>query len=346
MFLFKILFGLILINASHAISSEDLHLAYTEGLANASCYETWRGHKLHYAHFISPNKGPKDTLLFIQGRGTFLEFYEALVVPLLERNFNVLMYDLSGQGNSTRLLSPKNHDHETVQRMQHVDSFDLYVDDIFHFVNDVVLPNSEGRLLLGGYSTGGLLALRYLQQYQQHPFEEAFLISPLLSLNIPFPNKGVLYALWSISFLMDLDIYVPGAGHEDPIFTMSFEKNIYTSDENSFREMQHLCIQHKSIMMGGVSVGWVKAASDSLEDLWTQQSFSKIKIPVLLVTGTADRVVDISYNDYFTKKIPLSTHVLYPEARHEIFRETLTIRMTLWSDFDKWRSAGEKYTQQ
>src|SRR5262249_17115968 len=160
-------------------------IAFHEGIAQAELYVTARGDQLRYTHFKTPLEST-GSVVFVQGRGTFLEFYEILIVPLLERGLDVWMYDLSGQGGSSRLVNSERHDPETVQCMQHVDTFDQYIDDLNSFVEDIVVPNSSDKLLLGGYSTGGHVALRYLQtKGTSHPFQAAFMISPLLSLNAP-----------------------------------------------------------------------------------------------------------------------------------------------------------------
>ncbi len=224
------------------------------------------------------------------------------------------MYDLSGQGGSTRLLTSDQHDQQTAQCMQHIDSFDLYVEDAHAFIYDVLLPGAEGKLYLGGYSTGGHIALRYLQSSSTVPFEAASVISPLLSLKSLIPNTLLSYFLWSISFLADLEFYMPGAGHEDPIFSMPFEGNPYSGDEIGFKEIQSLSHLHRSKMMGGVSLGWVKAASDSLGYLWTDQALNAIQIPVLIATGGADGVVDVSYNEGFANRLKNSRHVFFPEG--------------------------------
>lgn len=326
------------INLSAVASASDLHLAFESGLANTTYYETPRGHKLRYTHFKSPVEGPKDTVFFLQGRGTFLEFYEVLVGPLLERGLDVWMYDLSGQGGSTRLVNKESHDEETIRHMQHVDSFDFYLEDAYAFIEDVLLPHAEGRLFLGGYSTGGHVALRYLQRYSDAPFEAAFVISPLLALKLSIPNSILSDIFWSTSWLVNLESYVPGAGHTDPIFTMPFEENPYSGDESRFQEIRKLCIQYKPFMMGGVSLGWLKAASDSLNCLWQDHSIDAIQIPVLIATGGADGVVSVSYNELFANKLALSQHVYYLEGRHELFRETPEILTTWWTDFDAFLS--------
>lgn len=202
------------------------------------------------------------------------------------------------------------------------------------FLSDVVIPVSKTALILGGYSTGSHLALRYLQTSPSSIFESAFVISPLLYLKTPLPNTLFFYLLWTASWLIDFKRYIPGTGHEDPIFTMDFLENPYTSKESCFQEIVRLCQKHPSFMMGGASIGWVYAASESLTKFWKKEAIENIQIPLLIATGGSDGVVDVSYNQTFASKLKLSKHLYYPEGRHELFRENETIMPHWWEEFD------------
>lgn len=312
--------------------------AFHDALVHPSYYETPRGHRLRYAHFKTPFEGFKSTILLLQGRGSFLEYYEPLIVPLLNRGFDVWMYDLSGQGGSSRLLSPGYHDEETARYMQHIDNFDFYVDDAADFVKDVFLPQASGKLILGGYSTGGHVALRYLQIHPQAPFQSVFVISPLLALksSIPIPAWSLFFN--TASLFTTLERYMIGASNEDHAFEVPFETNLCSSDEACFNEIRELCAKHQPFMMGGVSAGWVKAALDSLDCLWDEQAMERIKVPVLIATAGGDGLIDISYNEQFANKLAQGKHALYDQSRHEIFREKHQIRTQWWSDFDAFMS--------
>lgn len=310
---------------------------FEEGIKEATYYTTPQGHELRYTCFKSPIKGAKNTVFFIQGRGTFLEFYEVLITPLLERGFDVWMYDLSGQGGSSRLPLKGKHDELTAQKMQHVETFDLYIDDAASFFEAIVKPQAQGDIYLGGYSTGGHIALRLMQKIPDLPFKAAFVLSPLLKMRAPLPNTCLTYLLGGAGWVVDLETYVPGMGPVDPVFTAPFAPNPYSSDPERYQELQTLCIDYTHWMMGAPSLGWIKAAVNSIEVLWHPQALQAIQIPLLIATGENDGVVDVSYNALFAEKLPLATHVSYPEGRHELFREAPAILEAWWQDFDEFR---------
>ena len=320
---------------SGLIEASSSQNAFNQGLAQAEYYVTAKGNELRYAHFKTPFE-VQGSVVFVQGRGTFLEFYEVVIVPLLERGLDVWMYDLSGQGGSSRLLNSEYHDQKTVHYMQHVDTFDYYIEDLHAFTQEIVVPNTSGALILGGYSTGGHIALRYLQAKKgSDPFNRAFAISPLLALNLPLSN-ALSFSLWGASWFMNLETYASQTGHEDPIFTMPFKNNPYTSDKQGFLELKELCILNRPLVMGGVSYGWIKAAADSVSHLWSKKALQSIQIPVLIATGGKDKIVNISYNAEFVDQLSSGHHFYLPEGKHELFRETEEMRTLLWSELDKF----------
>lgn len=331
-------FGWSLATPVEAAHYPTLQEAFHEGIANAAYYDTPRGHKLRYAHFKSPVPGPRSSVLLLQGRASFLEFYEVLVVPLLERGLDVWMYDLSGQGGSSRLLPHGRHDDITRHRMQHIDSFEFYVEDASAFIKDIFLPRAEGQLFIGGYSSGGHVALRYLQRTPDTPFEAAFVISPFLSLKTAIPNKLLAIMFRGASLFVNLDRYFPGASNDDPTFTVPFEENLCSGDVEGFEEIKDLCYRHPHYMMGGVSYGWLKAAVDSLECIWDREAIQSVRIPVLMATAGKDGLIEVCYNGQFADQLPKAKHVYYPESRHEIFRDTQEVRKQWWMDFDEFFS--------
>lgn len=310
---------------------------FLKGIENAQFHETCQGNVLRYTHFESPVKGKKIHALFVQGRGTFLEFYETAIDRLLEKGIDVWMFDLTGQGGSTRLPLAVPTNELTAQRMQHIQSFERYITDLDDFVQTILLPQTNGDpLLLVGYSTGAHIALRYLEQHPENPFKGMFAISPLLSLQLPIPinHAAILQALNGLSRITDLNVYVRGAGDTDPIFEMPFVTNPYTSDEQGFDELRQLCVDHTHWMMGGISYSWLKAAIESVLILWDDAAIQKIQIPVLICTGGEDGVVNVDYNNKFAKALPFGKNLFYPTGRHELFRETPSIRDDLWHQFD------------
>ena len=309
---------------------------FYEGIASAQFFESSQGHMLRYTRFETSVKEKKGDVVFIQGRGTFLEFYEVLIDPLLDRGYDVWMYDLTGQGASSRLAIGKETTELTAQRMQHIDSFEKYVFDVQDFVQRVVIPEvNRGTLLLGGYSTGAHIAFRYLQVYPRHPFQGMFAISPLVSLKIPVPHNLFLGTLNGMALVKDMRSYVK-AGDVDPIYEMAFSTNPYTSEAERFQEMQRLCLENTPWMMGGVSWSWLRAATESVLALWEEEALQSIQIPVLISTAGEDGVVDVSYNEQFAQSLPTSKNIFYPKGRHELFRETNSIREDWWQEFDAY----------
>lgn len=306
--------------------------AFENSLQVVDHYKTLKGHHLRYACYIPENPTSKH-VVFLEGRGTFLESYRNLVARFLERGYQVWIYDLSGQGGSDRLISGDKYDERTIQCMQHIEDFSYYEEDLQEFIDYVVKPSETETYLLAGYSTGAHVGLRYLQNHENSPFSAAFFISPLLCLKTQIPNAFLKHLFRFLMLFYNSDSY-QGHTHDDRIFTMDFNGNPYTNSEEGFEEMRSLCTCHRPFVMGGVSWGWASAASCSIDKLWKKENLTAIKIPVFIATGEEDGVVRVDWNEAFTNSISLGTHVVYPGGKHELFRETPEIREALWSDFD------------
>lgn len=292
------------------------------------------GAMLRYAHF-EPKATDKvrGVVLFLQGRGTFIEYYYQAIKELLDRGFEVWMFDLAGQGGSTRY-------HKEKPLHQHVDTFDTYIQHTHEFINKKIVPTLEHHpLILMGYSTGGNIVMRYLEEYP-HDVAGGVLISPLTGLNSPLPVKsqGLLKGLLKGLALVKGK---QGGGH-DVVLDPEEKNNLYTTDPMGFEEIKVLCDQNPNLTVGGATYGWLEAALNSAAMLKNPQNLKNVIKPVLFVSAGADEIVLPAQDAPICKQIKDCTHMLLPGARHEILREAQPIRDAFWRAFDTFIS--EKLT--
>ena len=74
-------------------------------------FETHDGLKLRYAVFRCTQPVAKGTVVILQGRNEFIEKYFETIRELTAKGLWVAIFDLRGQGGSTRLLKDRKRGH-------------------------------------------------------------------------------------------------------------------------------------------------------------------------------------------------------------------------------------------
>jgi lysophospholipase len=314
--------------------------AYRKGIEGAQYTLCDDGKKLRYTQFQTPILENTSTLVFIQGRGTFLEYHEELISRLLIRGYTVWTYDLLGQGLSTHLVTDDPKD-PYEYRKQYIDTFDTYLANLDHFIRNVVQPDQQQPFILGGYSTGAHILIRYLEEYS-NTITGAFAISPILNYSTHFFVRQLVAMM---AFLSPQQ-YTLGYGPEDPVFQTEFASNGYTSDAHGFEEIVDIIRVHpEQASVGGTTWGWVQASMDSCKTLKKPENLRKIETPLAIFSGLKDTIVDNAQNLEIMRTIPNLSYFAYPEGRHELFRESPPLRQEFWSDLDSFLESLTPSTQ-
>jgi lysophospholipase len=295
---------------------------YSEGLQKTDYFKTPNGHALRYTTFIPAETSVYAkplTVLLLHGRATFIEYYEPLILPLLERGVRVITYDLEGQGLSTRLLeNPKKG---------YIDSFQTYLENLHAFISDCV-QKEEGAFMLMGYSLGGHIALRYLQEHP-NAADGAFVLSPMLGIPVDWVSKTLVHLLYYAGFD---ESFVPNANEISFALRMRFEENDYTRDPDRFRDIQKLINHFENHAIGGTTFGWTKNAFDSCQLLLNKAD--TFKTPTYILLGGGDSIIETTAAETFCKQASACRYKIIEGAYHELFREDANTQATLWKAFD------------
>ena len=309
--------------------------AFHQGLANARYAALDDGKELRYTHFSTPHQEKQGTLIFVQGRGTFLEYHETFFSEFLLRGYDIWTYDLLGQGLSTHLVDD-DPDNAYEYRKQYIEDFSVYMANLDDFLHKYVHPIPSKPLILGGYSTGAHILMRYLQTYPVRAITGAFAISPIINYTAGFFTKQLVKVM---AYLTPQE-YTLGYGPEDPIFQTEFESNGYTGDEAGYWEIVDLVQRHpQQASVGGSTWGWVQASMNSCIALKSPENLQKISTPLAVFSGLSDTIVDNSRNLEILHIVSKIQYFEYPEGRHELFRETPHLRSQLWNDIDYFLSS-------
>jgi len=289
-------------------------------LPAAASIETPDGTVLRYVKVVQPQPAP--AVVISSGRTEHYGKYKEIVHDLWRHGYSVYIHDHRGQGLSGPPgLRPRGH----------VEHFDQYVDDLQHFVQQVVRSQQPAptRLLLLGHSMGGGIGVRHLQK---HPgtFAAAAFSSPMLA-----PNTGVVPTSLVCPVVKATDgfrsqAYVLGEGPPElppPAFA---EDNLYTTSRARYQALYVAGIPDE-IRLGGPTRRWLAEACRAGDAMLADAA--AVKTPVMIVRSPDDEAVLPEAQDRFCAALkqagnPCRGTVDAPQApitlmgaRHEIFIE-------------------------
>jgi lysophospholipase len=296
-----------------------------------STIKTARDITLRYGFWPSGKPVGKGSVLLLNGRGEFMEKHLETVRELNDRGLDVYGLDWRGQGGSSRELQ---NPHKGFVRR-----YEDYLNDLSVFYRDVICRGDKLPKVILAHSMGGHIALRYLGEHPEAA-ERAVLTSPMIDIHTaPMPPR-IARMMARIAGYGGLSMrYCPGAG--DYAFErIRFKDNRLTSDAGRFWD-EHTEIQkNPQLALGGVTWGWLAATFQSIGRLTGAGTPEQLKTPVLMLCAQNDRVVSMPAQRSLALRIPGCGFVPIPGARHEILKETDTIRRLFWKEFDAFVGVG------
>jgi len=233
---------------------------------------------------------PRAALLLVHGYGEHCGRYAAVGHWFAARGFAVHAYDHRGHGKSGG-------------RVCHVDHFDEYLDDLARML-DAVRESEPGRpVFLVGHSMGGLLTCAFLRE--RHP-DVAGAVTSGAALAMPdaFPRWRALAArlLRRIVPHLGLPSGLDASGvSRDPAVVRAYREDPLVHSTMTTSLAMELLTALQRTAGGGAGV----------------------RVPLLMLHGGADRLVDARGTREFAKTLEASGSDLriYPELFHEIFNE-------------------------
>lgn len=248
-----------------------------------------------------PDAEPRASLLIVHGWGEHVGRYERLAAALVADGFAVHGFDQRGHGASegprarARSLTP-------------------HVDDLAAVAAQVRAWHDLPWALLG-HSAGGLLALRALQQSLLDP-DALVLSSPYLRPSHE-PHPLLLRPLLLLARLapwLPASRLDPAAMSRDPI-----EVEAYRSDPANLHGPVSLGTAAALLRAGAA----IRAADAPL-----------LRLPTLVLHGSADRVADPAAAVALAERNPGVTLHLEPDGHHELFNDTC--RAFITDELRRW----------
>jgi alpha-beta hydrolase superfamily lysophospholipase len=248
------------------------------------------GVRLHYRSFEVPV--PRAAVLVVHGLGEHSGRYADLARALAGFDFSTFALDQRGHGNSEG-------------RRGHAARFEILLQDLERFRREVqALVYMECPMFALAHSFGGLVALRYLEEYES-AVRGAVIVSPWLATAMPVPR-------WKVNLAAVVGRFAPalpfsahidaGALSHDPEVVAAYRDDPLVHDKITPR----LFAEVSSAM------GLVMQRSD------------RIRVPLLFLLAGADRIVDTQRSAAFAKSLCVTdvTTRIYPDSYHEVLNET------------------------
>ena len=261
--------------------------------------------RLHYRTWEAAT--PRAAIIVVHGLGEHTGRYEEFATRMASFGFSTFGFDLRGHGLSEG-------------RRGHTPNFDALLQDLDRFRREVQgLVDVRLPLFLLGHSMGGLVALRYQEEYNT-AFRGAIIVSPWVATAMPVPQWKV--ALSNV-FSRTLPA-IPFRNGIKPAF-LSHDPDIvnaYIADP-----LVHDRITPRLFTEASHNMGLVFQRADRFDD------------PLLFLLPGDDRVVDTRRTQQLARGIPSGevTIKVYPGMYHEVLNER--DRVLVFRDVRNWVAA-------
>jgi alpha-beta hydrolase superfamily lysophospholipase len=237
---------------------------------------------------------------FFEGLGRMRLHYRTWEVPEAEaalvvvhglwehgRRYQEFAEVMAGYGFSTYVMDLRGHG-ASGGRRGHVRSFDVFLQDLDRFRREVQgLVPVELPLFLIGHSLGGLIALRYLEEYDT-PFRGSVLTAPWLGTTVDMPRFQVVVA-------GILDRLLPAFP-----FPYKIDPSILSHDQGRVEDYRADPLIHSTITPR------LFTQSSSAIELALRRG-DRIDLPVLFLLAGDDAVVDTDRSLTFARSLPSDT---------------------------------------
>jgi lysophospholipase len=256
---------------------------------------------------------PRGTLLFLGGRGDFIEKYLESYAHFQRAGWRVHGFDWRGQGESGRLSSDGT--------LGHADDFAPLIDDLAAIAREV-RAEATGPCVAIGHSMGGHMLLRYLAR-PAPLFDAAVLVAPMLGF-AGAPPPGIARCVAAAACAIGLAHKRAWSEGERPGDTRR-QSSLTTSRERYADEMWWRAA-NPALALGPPSWGWLRAALASNAALDRPGVLEKIRVPILLLAAAKDRLVSGAAIARAAARLPDARLEIFPEGAHELLREIDPIR--------------------
>ncbi|PJZ69670.1 lysophospholipase [Leptospira perolatii] len=247
--------------------------------------------KLYCQAWIKP--GAHRVIVVQHGFGEHSGRYSNILDYFKDSDVNFYAMDLRGHGKSEG-------------KRGHADSFDLYVDDLAHFIREVRKREHKEKIFLVGHSMGGVVSIRYALEGINQDYLYA-LVTTAAALKIP-TNPFQKFQISLAGFLRKLS----------PATTLDANLNLslLSRDQEVVKAYAEDPLVHGKISL---SMGYELFQQGKIAN----KKAGILRTPILILHGQKDGISDPSgslefYNHLIYKNKRMKT---YPGCFHELMNE-------------------------
>lgn len=253
-------------------------------------------------------QSPRGSVVIVHGYTEFAKKYHELTWYFLNMGFNVFLYDQRGHGYSYRKTSD--------MQLTHVESFEEYSSDLDFYINNTVIPESNGGdIYLYGHSMGGAIAILYLEKCKSS-VKKAFLSAPMIyPTSAPLPHK-------ILQFLMKKEAKKHGW---EAKFKYALEFNPEAKIENSMDTSKARFLYNLSSRINDdhyrnsySTNRWTYETLGLVETLLSPTLVKNISAEVVVANAGRDAVVRKSPQKRFAKMVN-GKFISFPQAKHSLY---------------------------
>jgi len=280
------------------------------------------GLTLRAVRWTSPS--PRGTVAIVPGRGEFIEKYFETIEELRQRNLDIVIMDLRGQGLSERELANPHKGH--------IDDFLIYERDLAALGRQVLRAYCPKPWFALGHSMGAAILLAHAR-HGEDLFERMVLTAPMIDIGrLRFP-RATRAAIEVFDIIGLGGAFVPGGGIM-PFTKFPFERNLLTSDEQRYTRLKAITEAAPELTIGDPTIGWMNAAFRIMRQFEDPDYARRTITPILILAAGADRIVKTRAIEAFASRLKAGRHLTIPYARHDLLLENDAIRSQFWAAFD------------
>lgn len=259
----------------------------------------------------------RGSMLFLPGRGDHYEKYLEMLDQFARQGWCVTAIDWRGQGGSGRLLGDPH--------IGHIDDFATWLADLQAFWTEWKKGAKPPHVVVA-HSMGGHLALRGLAEDLIDP-DAVVLSAPMLGLHTMGLPYIAYHAVARILRALGDPNRAAWKEGEKPGSPLNVRSKILTHDAGRYADELYWWEKRPQVRLGPPSWHWVERAIASIREMHEPGALEKVKIPLLLLATSADRLVDTKQIVQDSKRVANGELILFgDEAAHELLREADPVR--------------------